>query len=136
MAYTFVNTVTGNKEGFTQRQIRGAEAARTLYRTLSYPSTADFRWAVRSNQIKNCPITIQDVDTATAIWGKDIAALKGKTTRTASDHVVSDDLIKIPPDILKLHKDICLAVDIFCEQYSFLYHTESKDLFHDSQPSV
>jgi hypothetical protein len=36
--FTFVNTVSGNKEGFTKRQIKGAEVARTLYATLSYPS--------------------------------------------------------------------------------------------------
>jgi hypothetical protein len=34
--FTFVNTVSRNMEGFTQRQIKGAEVARTLYATLSY----------------------------------------------------------------------------------------------------
>jgi hypothetical protein len=34
----FVNTVSENKEGFTKRQIKSAELARTLYKTLSYPS--------------------------------------------------------------------------------------------------
>jgi hypothetical protein len=113
MHYVFVNTVTGNKEGFTKRQIQGAENARSLYATLSYPSPADFRWAVNSNQIRNCPATVEDIDTAIAIWGKDISALKGKTTRSSSDHVASSDIIKVPPDILKLHKDVCLAIDIF-----------------------
>jgi uncharacterized protein YodC (DUF2158 family) len=42
-AFTLVNTVSGNKEGFTQRQIKGAEVARILYTTLSYPSWKDFR---------------------------------------------------------------------------------------------
>jgi hypothetical protein len=41
--FTFVNTVSGNNEGFTQRQIKGAELARTLYATLSYPSWKDFK---------------------------------------------------------------------------------------------
>jgi hypothetical protein len=47
--FTFVNTVSGNKEGFTQRQIKGAEVARTLYATLSYPSWKDFKWVIQSN---------------------------------------------------------------------------------------
>ena len=42
----FIATVSGNKEGFTQRQIKGAEAARALYAKLNYPSMKDFRWVI------------------------------------------------------------------------------------------
>jgi hypothetical protein len=42
----FVNTVSENKEGFTKRQIKGAELARTLYKTLIYPSMKDFKWVI------------------------------------------------------------------------------------------
>jgi hypothetical protein len=35
---TFVNTVSDKNESFTQRQIKGADIARKLYKTLSYPS--------------------------------------------------------------------------------------------------
>jgi len=44
--FAFVSTVSGNKEGFTKRQIKGAEAARALYSTLSYPSWKDFKWVI------------------------------------------------------------------------------------------
>ena len=33
--FTFINTVFGNKEGYTQRQVKGAEVSSTLYATLS-----------------------------------------------------------------------------------------------------
>ena len=36
---------------------------------------------IHSNQIKNCPITVEDVATASKIWGENVDALKGKTTR-------------------------------------------------------
>jgi hypothetical protein len=62
--FTLINTVSENKEGFTKRQIRDDETARTLYATLSYPSWTDFRWIIRSNQIKDCPVSVQDVDAA------------------------------------------------------------------------
>jgi hypothetical protein len=39
----FVSTVYENKEGFTKRQIKGAETARALYTKLSYPSMKDFK---------------------------------------------------------------------------------------------
>jgi hypothetical protein len=80
--FTFVNTVSENLQGFTKRQIKGAELAKVLYSNLGYPSMKDFRWIIQSNQIKDCPVTVEDVDTAHKIFGKDIAALKGKTTRS------------------------------------------------------
>jgi hypothetical protein len=75
--FIFVTTLFGNKEGFMQRQIKVAEVARTLYATLRYPSWKDFKWVIRSNQIKDCPVMVQDVDVANKIWGENIAALKG-----------------------------------------------------------
>jgi hypothetical protein len=79
-----INTVSDNKKGFTKRQVKGADQARTLYATLGYPSIKDFKWVIQSNQIKDCPVTVQDVTTAHNIWGKNIAAPKGKTTRHKS----------------------------------------------------
>jgi hypothetical protein len=92
---TFVNTVSENKTGFTKLQIKCAETARNLYKTLSYPSMKEFKWVIRSNQIKYCPVTIQDIDGATKIWGKNIAALKGKTTRSKT-HPVARDYVRFP----------------------------------------
>ena len=109
---TFLNTVAENKEGFTKRQLKGAEQARALYSTLNYPSLKDFRWVVRTNQIQDCPVTVADVDAASKIWGKNIAALKGKTTRSKPSPVARD-FVKIPKEILALHKEVFLTSDIF-----------------------
>jgi hypothetical protein len=100
---TFVNTASENKTGFAKRQINCAEIARNLYKTLSYPSMKDLKWVIRSNQIKYCPVKIQDIYVATNIWGKNIAALKGKTTRSKT-HPVARDYVKLPKELLKLHK--------------------------------
>jgi hypothetical protein len=42
----FINTVSENKTGFTKLQIKCAEIARNLYKTLSYPSMEDFKWVI------------------------------------------------------------------------------------------
>ena len=60
-----------------------------------FPSTKDYRWMIQSNQIKNCKVTVRDIDVDHEIWGKDISALKGKTTRSKPTHVAGD-LVKIP----------------------------------------
>ena len=110
--HAFVNTVSGNKIGFTKRQIKGAETARALYSALSYPSTKDYKWIIRSNLIRNCPVTVQDIQVASKVWGKDIAALKGKTIRSTPTPV-SRDFVKIPKEMMKLHKEVYLTMDIF-----------------------
>jgi hypothetical protein len=72
----------------------------------------DFKWVIRSNQINDCPATIQYIDVATKIWGKNIAALKGKTTQSKT-HPVVRDYVKVPNELLKLHKEVFLTTDIF-----------------------
>jgi hypothetical protein len=109
---TFVNTVSENKEGFMKRQIKGADLARDVYNTLSYPSMKDFKWVIQSNQIKDCLVTIQDIDVALKIWGKNITALTGKTTRRKSI-AVARDYVKVPMELMKLHKEVFLTTNIF-----------------------
>jgi hypothetical protein len=103
--FTYVNTVSQNKAGFTKRQIKEAEVAQSLYSKLNYPSWKDFKWINRSNQIKDCPVTVNHVDTELKICGKNVAALKGKTTRMKPDPVARD-FVKVPVELLKLHKEV------------------------------
>jgi hypothetical protein len=107
-----VKTVSENKTSFAKQQIKGAEVARNLYKTLRYPTMKDFNWVIRSNQINDCPVTIQDIDVAMKIWGKNIAGLKGKTTRSKM-HPVARNYVKVPKELLKLHKEVFLTTDIF-----------------------
>ena len=67
---------------------------------------------IRSNQIKDCPVTVDDIDVASKIWGKDIAMLKGKTVKKKPMPVIKD-LVKVPKEFLKLHKEVVLTMDIF-----------------------
>ena len=55
---------------------------------------------------------VEDVDVALNIWGKNIAELKGKITRS-KPNTVARDSVKIPMDLLKLHKEVFLTLDIF-----------------------
>jgi hypothetical protein len=123
----FVNTFSENKTGFTKRQIKCAEIAQNLYNNLSYPSMKDFKWVIRSNQIKDCPVTIQDIDVATKIWGKDIAALKWKTTRNKT-HPVAREYVKIPKELLRLHKEVFMTTDIFSVKKIPFFLTLSRNI--------
>ena len=52
--FTFVTMVDGNKSAYKKWQFGGAEKAWQVYASLSYPSEADFKWILQSNQIKDC----------------------------------------------------------------------------------
>ena len=57
-------------------------------------------------------MTVQDVVVAHSIWGKNIAALKGKTTRKKPIQVAGNRL-KVPKELLELHKEVYMTCDIF-----------------------
>ena len=74
-------------KAFTKGEIKGENMVRQLYTKLLYPTNADFRWMIQNNHIKNCDVTVRDIDVTQGIWGKDIYALKGKNTRTKTNPV-------------------------------------------------
>jgi hypothetical protein len=92
--------------------IKEAEVARSLYSKVNYLSWKDFKWIIRSNQVKDCPVTVNHVDTALKIWGKNVVALKGNTTRMKPD-LVARDFVKVPVELLKLHKEVYISADLF-----------------------
>jgi hypothetical protein len=110
--FTFINTVSENKTGFMKRQIKDTEAASSLYSKLHSPSWKDFKWIILSNQVKDCPVTVKHVDTALKIWDKNVMALKGKTTQTKPDPVARD-FVKVPMELLKLHKEVYITANLF-----------------------
>lgn len=62
--------------------------------------------------IKNCEIKPKDLENAIAIWGKNIAELKGKTIWKTPVPVVFD-IMKVTRKLLNFEKDLSLALDIF-----------------------
>ena len=63
--------------------------------------------------IANCPVTVDDIEVAHKIWGKSLASLKGKTTRKKPQPVAARDFIKVPRELMSLHKDVYLTADLF-----------------------
>ena len=66
---------------------------------------------IRSNQIKNFPVTVQDVEVDQKVRGKKILALKGKTT-WKNPNVVARDQVKIPVGLKHLQKEVFLTFNL------------------------
>ena len=123
-----ISTFRGNMEGYSQRQLKGVAAAKNLYQTLSYPSEQAFRWIIMANKIGRCKVTLEDVNNYFRIYGKAVEVLKGKTVRKTPAAVNRGDLVSVPSEILKMHRDVTLRVDIFfLNQIPFLY-SKSKNI--------
>ena len=70
------------------QQIR-AKKARRVMQAIGSLTTTDLKSMLLMNLIKDSEITSEDVNLAEKVFGLDIGALKGKTTRTTSPPVKS-----------------------------------------------
>ena len=80
---SFLETVEDNARFFTQQQFERAKRARQLLHTLGCPTIQDLKMIVQTNAIRNCPVTLEDINinVSQKIFGEDVASRKGKTTR-------------------------------------------------------
>ena len=65
---------------------------------------------IRSNVIKDCPVTAEDVRKAELIHGKDIGASKGKFTKAKNAPCVQDSMVP-PRALVKTNRAVTLRVD-------------------------
>lgn len=73
-----VTTVANNALHYTARQLRYANQARRLYAMVRYPSVKDFRGILTCNFLRNCPVSIDDIDRADKIFGKESPPFKAR----------------------------------------------------------
>lgn len=108
-----VQTVSENMSRYTKREIEQAKRAREMLGRMGFPSVADAINMISSGS--NFDLTARDFQRADAIWGKDIASMKGKTK---SKQTAEAD-ISVKPLIVQ--KQQVLAIDImFIDKLAFL----------------
>ena len=129
-----IQTVDENKIVYTKRQMERAKVARKLYHIVGSPTLEAFKATLKSNIIKNCPVTAADVDIAEKIYGPAISTLKGKTTRKTPKPVVADEVM-IPSELLMKHRQIELCMDtMFVNMQPFLTSIDKSVRFHSLVP--
>jgi hypothetical protein len=106
-------TVAENKTRFTAREIKSAEMAREVSKRLAYESDASLIQALKKGTINNMPITIRDIQKARAIFGPDIASLKGKATAKTPDFIERMEVNKLDEKSLSLYIDL-IYIDKDC----------------------
>ena len=136
-AYSYLQTISGNREMFSRRELEAADAARALHRQLGRPSPSRFHKYLTDNLIRNCPITVADAKRAGFIYGADTAYLKGKTTqRPALPHVPTTMIAPLPDFIAAHHRNLTLCVDFFFVQGMAFLHVISRKIGYRSCTAV
>ena len=107
-----VQTVQGNYEGHTKKDVMQAKEARRAQAMIGNPSEKDLKGMVSGNMIKNCPVTTTDITNALAIFGPDLASIQGKTVRHTPPPVVAD-YVAVPCALVEQNKVVTLAADVF-----------------------
>ena len=124
-----VETVEDNKAFYTKRQVEKAKQARQLLHTLGFPTVNDMKVMIKMNSVSNCPVTIEDVELAEKIYGKDVASLKGKTVRRKPNPVVNN-MIELPPELMEAQGKVEICFDIlYINELPFLT-TVSKNILY------
>jgi hypothetical protein len=118
-----IQTIRGKMEGFTKQEVEEAKAAREAQKMLGHPTNHKFLGMVRSNMVANCDVTESAIKNAHAIFGLNLAGVRGRTVRIAPESVRVDH-IQIPRVILDRHRIVTLTVDcMFVNGVPFLVST-------------
>ena len=77
--------------------------------------------------LRDCPVKRSDIAAAEDIFGPNLGALKGKTVWRPNPHVAMGT-DGVPPDIMKAHRSIILAMDIMLINKIAFFVTISRNL--------
>ncbi len=115
---------------YLRRNVEKAQLARCVQNILMFPSVHTFTHIANKNQLPNFPIQQSDIIAAEQIFGPNLGALKGKTTKQRSTPV-SGQIDNIPPSIKECFRSgVILAIDImFANEIPFLLTISEELLF-------
>ena len=90
------------------------------------PFDAAYKGLVSGNLLADCSVKLEDIKNSNVIFGPDVAALKGKTTRPKAP-AVRQNIIALPPIIRENHSNVGLVADlIFVNRIPFLITLSQK----------
>jgi hypothetical protein len=111
-ATAMVQTVRGNYEEYTKKEVPQPKEVRQALGMIGNPSKGDFKGIMRKNMIKNCPVTTDPITNAPTIFGPDLASIRGKKFCKMPKPVLLDYVAE-PRSIVDKNKVVTMGVDVF-----------------------
>ena len=81
------------------------------------------------NMIQDTKILLKDIEIAERIFGNNIGAIKGLTTRKIASNMI-DPSIMLPEELYKIKKDVTLAIDIIKVNNCYFLTSISLHIFY------
>ncbi len=126
-AVCLLNTIQGNAEGYTKKEMKEAAEARRAISMVGGPTEQTFTHMIRHNIIADCPITPNAITRAHDIYGPGLIGIRGKTTRR-KPKAVRNTIVTIPRKIIERNRHVWLAADVmFVDGLAFIV-TVSRDI--------
>ena len=88
--FTLVQTVSEIESGYSNLKLNNSKLSREMYAKYGHPSQKLFKNLIKSNPIRKFPVTIEDAIISKTIYGPNISALKGNTTQSKPEQVVTE----------------------------------------------
>jgi hypothetical protein len=109
-----VNTVESNKSNHTKRDYSRAKLACKVQTLVGRPELKDFIRYLDGHSLTNCPIHPQDAINAHAIFGRDLASIKGKTTcqQVQVKGTLAAVAHNLPKEIMQQYRNVTICIDI------------------------
>ena len=104
-------TVEGKSERFSQIDQSRAKAVREMQEVLASSSDYDLANAIENNVAGSTPFIRRDVRIANIIHGRDVAAMKGKSTKRPSKMPNPDEVRDVSQHIVKNYSKVSLYID-------------------------
>ena len=123
--YSFLTTVSENKQYFSTQEIKGADISRKLQEYLFFPGSNTVRGYINQNLITNCEITADDVNRGVLIYGPLEPYVEGHMVRHKPPMHDKIEKIPLPPMVSEHHLNIALYIDFFFVNGNIFLHTKS-----------
>lgn len=110
---TIIKTVRENYKNYTEGKITKATMARKIQARIGNPLDDRYKEIVSARSLRNCPLTVNDIANAHAIFGPDRVRLKVAAIRQPVRFTKTiGEKLKIPRDFYRLHKNLTLTADL------------------------
>ena len=99
-------TTSESESIYSKREVKRSIDARSLQASLGFPPDVKLISALRAGAFLNCDFVPEDVTRATTIWGPNVAALKGRTTREKPSPPPQNPISRRSFDEQHMHCDV------------------------------
>ena len=124
--YSHLTLINDLRSLYSRRELAQVDKAKQLYISLGSPGYHKFKHLIRTNYIRNCPITMDDIQRLIHIYGPDSSNLAGRGTRPTQFPLASLHTTALDEAILHQHPTGSLSADYFFVNSIPFLHTHSE----------